>query len=275
LIVANTAAMDAAIALADALDAESILAMHRALLEETHPEMAGRWRSEQVWIGGGDVGPHHADFVPPHHANVEAAIDDLVEFMARDDLPVIVHAALAHAQFETIHPFPDGNGRTGRALMHAFLRNKRVTRTVTVPVSAGLLATTQSYFTALTAYRSGDVEPIVAQVSAAVLRSVESGRRLVDRLHSIRDSWTTRIHARSDALAWRVADLIVRHPVIDAPFTAARLGVPITNIHRAIAPLEHAGVLTEFTDRPRNRVWRSAEVLEALDDFAAQSMRRG
>ncbi len=274
LIVANTVAMDAAIALAGSLDADAILQMHRALLHHTHPELAGRWREEQVWIGGGDVGPHHAEFVPPHHSRVAVAIDDLVAFMGRDDLPVLVHAALAHAQFETIHPFPDGNGRTGRALMHAFLRNKGLTRTVTVPVSAGLLATTQTYFDALTAYRRGDIEPMIEEVSSAALRAVGSGRQLVSRLHDLRESWTTKVSARRDAMVWRVADLLVRYPVIDAPFVAERLGVPVTNIHRAIAPLEQAGVLTEFTDRHRNRAWRSTEVLEALDDFAAQSLRR-
>ena len=68
------------------------------------------------------LGPHLATFAPPHHVHVPSAIDDLVEFIGRDDIPVLAHVALAHAQFETIHPFPDGNGRSGRALMHAMLR---------------------------------------------------------------------------------------------------------------------------------------------------------
>jgi Fic family protein len=104
-IVANTRTMTAALALAGGIDEASILAMHRALMEGTDPERAGTWRREQVWIGGGHLGPHGADFVPPHHDRVPAAIKDLLAFIARDDVPVLVHATLAHAHFETIHPF--------------------------------------------------------------------------------------------------------------------------------------------------------------------------
>jgi Fic family protein len=83
-----------------------------------------------VWIGSSNYGPHTATFVPPHHARVSDAVDDLVAFMKRDDLAVLAQAALAHAQFETIHPFVDGNGRTGRALVHCVLRAKGLMRRV-------------------------------------------------------------------------------------------------------------------------------------------------
>lgn len=124
LIVANERAMTAAIALADRMDGEAILALHEALLGHSDPDITGRWREDQVWIGGHDLGPHQALFVPPHPEHVPAAIDDLVAFIDRDDVPVLAHAALAHAKFETIHPFPDGNGRVGRALVHAHLRKQ-------------------------------------------------------------------------------------------------------------------------------------------------------
>src|SRR5437868_3031589 len=104
LIVANVHAMTAAISLAGRLDADAVLQMHRALLGDANPSAAGRWRDEQVWIGGSDYGPHGADYVAPHHSRVEAAIDDLVRFIDREDVPILAHAALAHAQFETIHP---------------------------------------------------------------------------------------------------------------------------------------------------------------------------
>ena len=181
-IVANTTAMQAAIELADRLDAPAILAMHAALLRQHDPKIAGRWRDAQVWIGSSSYGPHTASFVPPHHTRVPPAIDDLVEFMRRDDLAVLPQAALAHAQFETIHPFPDGNGRTGRALVHCLLRGKRLTRQVTVPVSAGLLTDTDRYFDALTAYRSGDIRPIVERFAEASFDSVVNGRQLVTEL---------------------------------------------------------------------------------------------
>ncbi|WP_277932448.1 Fic family protein [Rhodococcus opacus] len=81
-----------------------------------------RWRQQQVWIGGGSLGPHTAHFVPPHHDRVPELIDDLIVFANRVDVTVIAQIAVAHAQFETIHPFLDGNGRVGRALIQAMLR---------------------------------------------------------------------------------------------------------------------------------------------------------
>ncbi len=273
-IVANTRAMEAAVALADRLDAPSILAMHRVLMEDTEPETAGRWRTEQVWIGGGSLGPHGALFVPPHHDRVEPAIDDLVRFSRRDNLPVLVQAAIAHAQLETIHPFTDGNGRTGRAFLHAMLRNKGLVRNVTVPISAGLLVDTSVYFDALTAYRAGDPVPMTHSLAEATFAAIANGRLLVEELREIRSGWNERVSARRDSAVWRVADLLMRHPVIDAQMLARQLDIPVSNAYRYIAPLEKAAVLIEFTDRRRGRAWRSAEILASLDAFARRAGKR-
>ncbi len=199
LVVANGVAMETAVALADHLDGDAILAMHKALLGSTEPESAGKWRTVQNWIGGSGSSPHEAMFVPPQPDRVPAAIHDLERFLARDDLPVLVQAAIAHAQFETIHPFTDGNGRTGRALVHSLLRAKELTRHVTVPVSAGLLADTRRYFEALTAYRDGDPEPIVERLANASFAAINNGRALVDELHTVRASWDEAISARRGA----------------------------------------------------------------------------
>src|SRR5690554_506011 len=155
LVVANVNATAAAVRLAEEINETAIIAMHGALLGGQQPAIVGQWRQEQVWIGGSGAGPHGADFVPPHHELVPVAMNDLVRFMERDDLPYLPQIALAHAQFETIHPFPDGNGRTGRALVQALLRHKGLTRSMTVPISAGLLMDVPTYFAALTAYRQG------------------------------------------------------------------------------------------------------------------------
>jgi Fic family protein len=273
-IVANTNAMKAAIALSDRIDADAILTMHRALMEHTEPDIAGRWRTQQVWVGGGNLGPHNALFVPPYHTRVKPAIDDLVRFVTRDDLPALAQAAIAHAQFETIHPFLDGNGRTGRALLHAMLRAKALSRNVTVPVSAGLLANTQSYFDALTTYRDGEPSAIVLKVAQASFAAIANGRQLVDELRDIRRDWDHRVTARRDSSAWRVADLLLRHPVINSTLLSRELSISANNVPRYIQPLENADVLVEFTDRKRNRAWRSPEILQALDAFAARAGRR-
>jgi Fic family protein len=273
-IVANERAMRAAIELADRLDADAILAMHAALMAHEGDEVASNWRSEQVWIGGSSYGPHDATFIPPHHQHVEAAMADIVAFARRDDIPVLVHAALAHAQFETVHPFVDGNGRTGRALVHALLRGKGLTRNVTVPVSAGLLTDTDAYFAALMAYRDGDAAAIVNRLAEASFAAVANGRQLVADLQEIRDRWRDVIAARRDAVAWRLADLLLRQPVIDAAAVQSELDATSANAHRAIRQLTDAGVISEFSGRRRRRLWQAREVLTALDDFAARAGRR-
>jgi Fic family protein len=265
--------MEAALTLADRLDEAAMLAMHDALLADVQPEIAGRWREEQVWIGGDSFGPHGAAFIPPHHEHVPALMADLVTFTQRADLPLLSQAAIAHAQFETIHPFPDGNGRTGRALIHAMLRSHGLTRNVTVPVSAGLLTDTDGYFEALTAYRNGDPAAIVEKLADASFTA--NGRQLVGDLRAIRHDWDDKIKARRGATAWQLADLLLRQPVIDTPTVARELGVTPQNALRAVTPLVHANILEEFTGFARNRVWQTRQVLDALDDFAARAGRRG
>lgn len=273
-VVANTRTMIAALSLAGGINSASILAMHHALMRETDPENAGHWRTEQVWIGGGNLGPHLALFVPPHQSRVPGAIDDLMKFIKRTDLPVLAHAALAHAQFETIHPFTDGNGRTGRALVQAMLRHEHLTRNVTVPVSAGLLSDTAAYFDALTDYRSGNPFPIVSQFAQAGFNAVANGRVLVSELKQLRQRWNERIKARGDSAAWRLADLLLRRPVVNARVIADELSLDVGNVHRYIKPLLEARVLTQSTDAKRDQVWRSIEVLAELDAFAARAGRR-
>ena len=274
LIVRNTEAMKAAVALADRIDEDAILAMHAALMRTSSPNQAGKWRTEQVWIGGGAFGPRGADFVAPHHERVPGAIADLLAFARRGDIPTLPHVAIAHAQFETVHPFTDGNGRTGRALIQAMLRNKRLTRQVTVPVSAGLLANTDAYFAALGSYRDGDSAPIVEQLSAASNLAVANGRHLVGDLRSIRERWRSQLTARRDSAIHRVADLLIRQPVFNAVVLQRELGISTGNARRYVDPLVTAGIIVEFTDRARNRVWRAPEVLVALDEFAERAGRR-
>ncbi|TNM64561.1 Fic family protein [Streptomyces sp. NP160] len=274
LVLGNVRSMQAALALADDLTPDALLAMQRALLEASAPSIAGRWRTEQVWIGGDTYGPHGAEFVPPHHEDVPGLIDDLVAFSARGDVQVLVHAALAHAQFETVHPFADGNGRTGRALVHALLRRRGLARRVTVPVSAGLLTDVGGYFDALTAYRGGDVDPIVEVLARGALAAVVNGRQLAAELRAARARWDDVVVARRDSAAWRLADLLLRQPVVDSATIARELGISPANAARPLAPLVEAGVVRETTGRDRGRLWQADEVLAALDAFAARAGRR-
>jgi Fic family protein len=275
LVVDNVAAMNAALAAADALDTAAVLEMHRALMKHADPKGAGIWRSEPVWIGRSSSSPVGADFVAPDAKRVPALMDDLMAYAGRNDVQVLSQAAIAHAQFETIHPFTDGNGRTGRALMHAMLRNKGLTRAVTVPVSAGLLNDVRGYHDALTAYREGDPGRIILLTSEATFRAIDNGRRLAGDITAARARWKDVIKARKDAAAWKIADLLARQPVVNAKLLEDRLGLSGPTIWRQMQVLEEAGVVQGFDKFKRGRHWKSDEILDALDAFAARSGRRG
>lgn len=274
LVAGNVAAMEAAVTLADGIDARSIRAMHGALMAAHDPAEAGRWRTQQVWIGSSSDNPAGALFVPPQPARIDVAMGDLVSFMARDDLPVLLQAAIAHAQFETVHPFTDGNGRTGRALLHALLRAKGLARGVTVPVSAGLLTDTAGYFGSLDAYRAGDPVPIIEQVARSAQQGVVHGTWLVDRLAEIRQRWLDGARFRRGSAALRLTNVLVGQPAVNLSFVQRKLDVSQTAARRAIDHLVLAGILAESTERRRNRVWIARDVVDALDEFADRAGRR-
>lgn len=274
VVVANVRTMEAALRLADHLDSAALLEMHRVLLsgqrgDEPH---AGRYREQLVWVGASAASPRGAAHIAPHHARVPAAIDDLVTFMARLDLPVVAQAAIAHAQFETIHPFTDGNGRTGRALVHALMRAKGLVTSTTPPISAGLLVDTDAYTSALTAYRRGDARPIVEQFAGASRFAAVSGSRLVDALVAQIDAGRAALDElglRSQAGAWKVLPALIAQPVVNGRYLQDRLGMNPVAAQRSLDQLARAGVLVERTGMRRNRVWQHPGVVSVLDDFAA------
>jgi Fic family protein len=274
VILGNVRTMQAALDLAGRLDEGAVLAMHRALMAQQTQHRPGRWRDQQVWVGGSPLHPGDADYVPPVAADVPALMADLVAFMDRDDLPPLALAALAHAQFETIHPFTDGNGRTGRALLHSVLLHTGAIHRVTVPISAGLLAIRDDYFAALTAYRRGEVEPILRCVAEAARNGTLIGEHLVGTLRGVRAQWSELVTARAGSASWAVLDLLVRRPVVTARVVIRELGVSAPTAQAALRRLVDDGVLLESTGHRRNRVYRAPAVLRALDDYAAGLGRR-
>lgn len=272
-VSANVGAVKAALELADDLSESSIRAMHETLMARFPFAEPGQYRTGVVWIGG--FGPRSAAFAPPFPSHLAAAMRDLVRFTRRTDVPALTHAAIAHAQFATIHPFADGNGRTGRALVQSMLRAREVTRRVTVPVSAGLLHDVDQYFDALGSYRDGEVVPIVNVFVEAAGRAVTNGRQLVGELVTLHAEWAARISARKGSAVWDALDIVVGQPVLDTRYLSAQLGVSIPTAQGAITALENAGVLAQSVNgKKRNRVWHSAEVLDALDAFAERAGRR-
>jgi hypothetical protein len=101
-----------------------------------------------------------------------------------------------------------------------------------------------------------------------------NGQQLTADLRSLRESWNNRIEARRDSAAWKITALVVRSPVVNAALISRELGVPVTSVYRLIQPLVDAGVLVEFTNKKRNKLWRAPEILDVLDAFAARAERR-
>jgi Fic family protein len=274
LVAANVTAMQRAIELSDTLSVPTILAAHAALMRGHEHARPGRFRDRQVWIGGAGSSPHGADFIPPHHERVPAAVTDLVAFCDRTDLPVLTQAAVAHAQFETIHPFADGNGRTGRTLVQAMLRRSGVTRRLTVPVSAGLLTETGAYFEALNRYRDGDVTPIVRCFAEASFAAVTNGRTLVAELRAVYERWLDDVRARRGSAAWTMLPVLVRQPAVTVGYVRDQAGVSQPAAQRAIDHLVDAEILAPASQNRRNRIWVATEVVDALDEFAERAGRR-
>lgn len=276
-VVGNVRAMEAAVALSDRIDVRSILEMHRELLRHQAgmEEHAGQLRNELVWIGRGEAGPIGAEFVAPQPERLQGALADLVAFSRRNDVPPLMQIAVAHAQFETIHPFVDGNGRTGRALAQAMVRNKGLVSHATVPISAGLLRDTEGYFDALAAFREGDAGPIVHSFAQASRFAAVSGWKLVDALaEELRESQEKLAGLRRNALAWSVLPRLVGQPIINARYLKRELGMSDAAAQRAADALVERGVLVERTGLRRNRIWQHPGMLAALDEYAAAIHRR-
>lgn len=269
-VARNVDAMSAAVAVADRMDVAAILEMHGHLGGGTDPANAGRLREEWVWVGG--ESPVTAMFVAPPAPDVPDAMDDLVSFLRRDDMDPLVQAALGHAQFETIHPFTDGNGRCGRALVSAVLRRRGVTPTMSVPVSSGLLTDTGAYFGALTAYRDGDISPILEAFAMAAERAVSNAALLRQDVVAVRDAVLATARRRSASLD-RLAEVCSTEPA----FTVAaldRAGIPRATAYRLVASLVEAGILRSEGKVHGREAWSVPPLTQALDDFAARAGRR-
>jgi len=274
LIAANVATLTTAMAGEGPLDVAEVVEIQQVLLKDSAPHLTGGFRDEQVWVGGDAYSPHGAAHVAPHHERVPAAVDDLVGFANRQDLGALAHIAVAHAQFETIHPFPDGNGRTGRVIIQRMLRNAGLTRRAILPLSAGLLTDTERYFESLNTYRAGETEPVVSMFVDAAFRSLDNSSRLAQDLTTVRDAWKETISARADSTVWPLLDYCLGRPAVTAPSVAASLGVSTVAAQNAIDRLADLGILRQNSPARRNRIWLVSDVLDSVDQFMERARRK-
>ncbi len=259
-VTANLAAVTHAIdeAQGDApLTAESLTRWHATLMtgSPTPAQHVGVLRTEQGWIGG--TSPLDAHLVTPPPERVPALVDDLVAYVNRDDVDAVSQAAIAHAQFEVIHPFADGNGRVGRVLV-AWILVRRLSLVTPPPVSARIAADVGGYGAGLVLFRLGDHSAWVRWFADALSGAGRAQQELVASVERLQREWRERLSApqpgakrlRSDAAAWRVLDLLPRHLVLTGPTVAAELAVPLKSANTALRDLVAAGVVVEHGTVP-------------------------
>ncbi|GAA5211835.1 Fic family protein [Microbacterium kyungheense] len=248
---------------------DDLLVAHRALMKDdpSESDYAGRLRDVQNWIGGSDYSPRDALYVPPAPERVPALMRDMIDYLNRDDVPVLVQAAIAHAQFESIHAFTDGNGRIGRALVSAVFRRRGVTRNAVVPLASGLLARRNEYFAALGSYRLGDPAPLIDLFARSARIAATASRESIARLTALPAEWAAELRPRAGSAVASLIPAFYDHPVMSAAEIEERSGSSEQQAYKAIAKLVEAGFIQEVTGRKRDRVWVASELLAELEDL--------
>jgi len=269
-IVGTMRAMERALAIGAApglLGVESIEAIHREIaVEPPLDRIAGQIRDEPSWIGG--VDPSVAEYVGPPAAEVPGLLDDLCEFMNRDDLSPVAQAAIAHAQFETIHPFGDGNGRVGRCLIGVLFRRRGLAPRLPSPISIVLGSNKDAYISGLKAFRAGAVDDWVRYFANAAELAALSSRELAEEVEGLQADWRTLLgRTRADAAALALIDLLPRYPIV----TAAAAETEIDRSRRAtitgLERLADAGILTRHRNQKKGDSWEAKELFALLDEF--------
>jgi Fic family protein len=251
----------------------AITSAHAALMRDDPSESSavGELRTVQNWIGGSDFSPRGALYIPPPPETMQGYMNDLIIFANRDDMPVLLQAAIAHAQFESIHPFTDGNGRIGRALINTILRRRGTTTRVVVPLASALVARRDDYFDALGSYRSGDLAPLLGTfIRSARIASAES-RVTAQRLHEIPGQWRALTGpVRRGSAAAKILNLLPGTPILSSADAVALVDAPRSSVFDAIGRLREAGVLRSLTDRKRDQIWGAGLVLDELEDLGGR-----
>jgi Fic family protein len=234
-------------------------------------EMVGRFRTAQGWIGGSS--PVDAVYVPPPPDAVSALVADMVRYANRRDLDPVVQAAVLHAQFETIHPYGDGNGRLGRVLI-GWVLARRLEVVLPPPVSVLIARDPGGYLSGLYQFREGSLDAYVGWFAEVVARAGDASVDLGERVRHLLGEWQDRVaDLRADSAAVVLLAVLPEHPVLNAAIAAARAGVSeraarsaldALAARRIVTPLE---VRSDTPGRPRSW-WVAPELLDLVAGWA-------
>lgn len=261
------------------ISVEDLCEINRRLLENTDmAEHAGRLRSEQNWIGGNRVNPLDAAYVPPRPELVPELMADLAAFCTHSELPPLAVAAIAHAQLETIHPFPDGNGRTGRTLVHVLLRQRGLAPHVIPPVSLVLATDRRRYTANLAAFRTDDksaagqsldaaISDWMVYFSGACLVACERAEAFEQVICSIQDGWREALRPRANSAASLLIDALPSTPVVSVESAARLTGRSREAARQAVNALVAAGILYQSAKNRKSNIYAARDILDAFTSY--------
>jgi Fic family protein len=277
-ILGNVKAMKQAVALGVSgkeVSVDDICDIHRTLLRfSVDRKIAGVIRSKLNWIGTNSFSPIGAVYVPPPPEHVPRLLEDLCRFVARDDIAPLVQAAIAHAQFENIHPFADGNGRVGRALIHTVLRRGGEAVNYVPPISLVLGATQRSYVAGFGEFSNGDVSGWCDLFAAATERATREAERMASTIDDRQAEWLERLgNPRSDAVVRRLIANLPGQPVIDVAAGSKLTGKSRVTVNNALLQMEEAGIVRRLNEKKWGRAWECDELLDLVEEFE-ESVRR-
>lgn len=247
-------------------------------------------RGFQNWLGGSSYHPLEAEFVPPPAQAVPRLLQDLAHYASGATHGALIQAALVHAQFETIHPFPDGNGRVGRALIHTIWRRRALETTAFIPVSAALATRSQEYVRGLTAFRSAadpsspkwneDVARWLEVFLDATEAALEIAQHFATDIENLKSSWRERHEAfarksssralRSDSTAVRLREALPGMPMFTPALLQERLGVSAAAARHACGKLKDVGIIARLSIERGVEGWYAPEIFEVLNIYERQ-----
>ncbi len=243
--------------------------LHATLTRGVRGEGAtpGDFRRSQNWIGRPGATLAEATYVPPPPDRLMDTLAPWETFLHESSLPPLVHAALAHAQFEAIHPFLDGNGRVGRLLITLLLVERQILPTPLLYLSAFFEATRREYYARLLAItEEGAWEEWLAYFLRGVAEQADDALNRIQRIDELLDRWRAEVADTGSRLPERALGLFVENPFWSVSKLAARTAVAFTTAQRAIDRLEAAGIVHLATEAKRNRVYVAKQILDILEE---------
>jgi len=277
-VLGNIASMESAIELATRdkpISRDDLMDIHRILMDRSPtPQLGGVVREGQNWIGGSSYNPCSAAFVPPPPEYVEGLLNDLIAYTNGDEHSTLVQASIAHAQFETIHPYADGNGRAGRALIHVILRRRRLSPTFVPPISLVLATWSDDYISGLTAFRhlhatdsperSTAARTWLRTFAAATLRACIDAQTYASRIDELVNGWRTGLGTvRKGSALDLLLDVLPGVPLMTVDSAAGLINRSDVAAAGAINRLIEAGILTQRNiGKQRYRIFEAPAVLD-------------